>query len=151
MIENETIEQTMTTDKNFNVNESEDFKYSNLVKASMSINIDKQTCEASLQAAKPDTHVTDTEVCVIGELKQDVNSGRWARVDTCTGDSGGPLTCIDYGDKDKPVMETRKAQFGIVSWGLQCGLKTPGIYERIVPHYEWISQHTKSVQLYNGN
>jgi len=139
---NETAKQVMTVDF--------EFQHDMLNKAKMSPKVSPADCQAALQAVQPATKLTDTNLCALGEKKTST-TGRTARVDTCAGDSGGPLTCIDQDIRDnQPEHEWRKAQFGIVSWGLMCGLKTPGIYERVTPHYEWIKKYTTDIQIIGG-
>jgi len=52
--------------------------------------------------------------------------------DTCQGDSGGPMVRA----KGEPVL------IGIVSWGIGCGDKYPGVYVRIDKdhYYDWIDR-----------
>lgn len=63
--------------------------------------------------------------------------------DSCQGDSGGPLF-IDRG-ADKPEAK-RYAQIGIVSWGIGCGRKYPGVYTRLSDPFvaEFIAKHLAS-------
>lgn len=52
-------------------------------------------------------------------------------VDSCTGDSGGPLIARD--ENGTPV------QVGIVSWGLGCARPdSPGVYVRVAEYKDWI-------------
>ncbi|XP_007907941.1 complement factor I isoform X2 [Callorhinchus milii] len=57
-------------------------------------------------------------------------------VDSCKGDSGGPLICID---------ERHEAYvWGIVSWGEKCGLRGfPGVYTKVSHYFEWIKRHVR--------
>ena len=43
--------------------------------------------------------------------------------DSCYGDSGGPLTVIDANGAPKLA--------GVVSWGIECGADTPGVYAEV--------------------
>lgn len=52
------------------------------------------------------------------------------RVDSCLGDSGGPLMA---------QKEGRYYQHGITSWGYGCGERnSPGVYTRVVNYIPWI-------------
>ncbi|KAM4052410.1 complement factor I [Anomaloglossus baeobatrachus] len=54
-------------------------------------------------------------------------------IDSCKGDSGGPLIC--YAGKVAYV-------WGIVSWGENCGEPGyPGVYTKVAHYFEWISRH----------
>jgi len=56
--------------------------------------------------------------------------------DSCSGDSGGPLT-TQVGD--------RSVLTGIVSWGVECGRpEYPGVYSRVSRALEWIKRHTEN-------
>lgn len=74
--------------------------------------------------------VTDDMMCAIGEEGQDA----------CQGDSGGGLFRLGGGDADDNNSHHRDdLQYGIVSWGLQCGDEDfPGVYARVGTHYDWI-------------
>ncbi|KAM8939431.1 complement factor I [Pelodytes ibericus] len=54
-------------------------------------------------------------------------------IDSCKGDSGGPLICTDV-NKIAYV-------WGIVSWGENCGVAGfPGVYTKVALYYEWIAR-----------
>nr|CAB3264606.1 ovochymase-1-like [Phallusia mammillata] len=54
-------------------------------------------------------------------------------IDSCWGDSGGPLMCSGAGGKFYLG--------GVVSWGKGCGKPLqPGIYARVWSHYHWITR-----------
>lgn len=54
--------------------------------------------------------------------------------DSCQGDSGGPLqTFRSFSNPPKVVA--------IVSFGVSCGTKLPGIYTRVANYVEWIGHH----------
>ena len=64
----------------------------------------------------------DTQVCA-GDPK----------MDTCPGDSGGPLQMRLLGNSTiTPFL------LGVTSFGKACGSGTPGIYTRIAPYRSWI-------------
>ncbi|XP_075223331.1 venom protease-like [Lycorma delicatula] len=53
--------------------------------------------------------------------------------DSCQGDSGGPLVV--------QRQDGRWEIIGIVSWGVQCGLKgKPGIYAQVNKYYDWFNE-----------
>jgi kallikrein len=55
--------------------------------------------------------------------------------DTCVGDGGGPLACLEPGSEDIYV------QIGIVSWGIDCGVRdTPGVYSNLPKAVCWIDK-----------
>lgn len=56
--------------------------------------------------------------------------------DSCTGDSGGPLICIN--DQNEPVL------YGVVSWGFGCAQwGFPGIYGKVAAVTNWIISTVK--------
>eukprot|EP00956_Cyclotella_meneghiniana_P015737 scaffold24401_cov42-Cyclotella_meneghiniana.AAC.13 len=81
-----------------------------------------------------DGSITYDMMCAIGEEREDA----------CQGDSGGGLFKLGNADNDNDVDTTANSheydvQYGIVSWGLQCGDEDfPGVYARIDVHYDWI-------------
>ncbi|XP_078420828.1 factor VII-activating protease-like [Cetorhinus maximus] len=53
--------------------------------------------------------------------------------DTCKGDSGGPLSCVKNG---------KRYLYGIVSWGISCGMKNkPGVYLNVTKFLDWIKRY----------
>jgi secreted trypsin-like serine protease len=82
--------------------------------------------EASVCAKEPQLQATMTE----GTLCAGSPDGR----DTCTGDSGGPMTRFEgSGRKREPVL------IGLVSWGYGCGIKgLPGVYVNVGNYRAWI-------------
>ena len=69
-----------------------------------------------------------------GWLPSDVSSfcaGRQdVSKDSCQGDSGGPLVC---------VVDGTPIQYGVVSWGVDCGNPIlPGIYASVAAEMDWI-------------
>lgn len=52
--------------------------------------------------------------------------------DSCSGDGGSPLVCLDS-------TKTQYVQVGIVAWGIGCGtLNIPGVYADVLYGYDWI-------------
>ncbi|XP_073831831.1 serine protease Hayan-like [Musca autumnalis] len=54
--------------------------------------------------------------------------------DTCRGDSGGPLVLI--ADESRKVYKV----LGVVSSGISCGGKTPGLYTRVASYLDFIEK-----------
>ncbi len=69
--------------------------------------------------------VDATMVCAGNPSTDSANPGR----DSCQGDSGGPLFA-DVGGTD--------VQFGIVSFGGECGVNQPGVYAEVTTFRDWI-------------
>ena len=52
--------------------------------------------------------------------------------DSCSGDSGGPLICLENG---APVI------YGVIEWGRGCALEgRPGVYANIFALKDWIEE-----------
>lgn len=63
-------------------------------------------------------------------------------VDSCEGDSGGPLMTEVNG---------RVVQVGVVSWGVACGHRVyPGVFTRISSYAWWISENTPDAKYCNN-
>lgn len=58
----------------------------------------------------------------------------------CKGDGGSPLICSTPNDPKQYY------QAGIVSWGIDCGTETPGVYVDVSKFRQWIDQ-----QMINAN
>lgn len=70
--------------------------------------------------------VDATMICAGNPSADSDNPGR----DSCQGDSGGPLFADDGGT---PV------QFGVVSFGGECGVGAPGVYAEVATYTDWIA------------
>ncbi|KOB77194.1 Hemolymph proteinase 10 [Operophtera brumata] len=80
------------------------------------------------QAAYKNTNIPEISICAGGE----------AGIDTCSGDSGGPLIWM----KEKAEL------WGVTSSGnVHCGTKgTPGIYMSVIDHLDWINSVLKEAK-----
>lgn len=68
---------------------------------------------------------------------------RKGRMDSCAGDSGGPLLCRDPSQPSQPWTI-----FGITSFGDGCGKKGKyGIYTRLPNYVRWINRVLKMSDL----
>lgn len=86
--------------------------------------VSNSECQAKMTQNRLNVQLSDLQMCAGGE----------GLVDTCRGDSGGPLGfSTEYNG-------ARFVQFGIVSAGVDsCGLKSvPGIYCRVAAYMDWI-------------
>ncbi|XP_065372231.1 transmembrane protease serine 9-like [Calliphora vicina] len=92
--------------------------------------VNRLECENQLREYKLRHPLNDGHVCAGGRNL----------VDSCRGDSGGPLGYRDFYDK-----RPRFIQFGIVSIGVnKCGVvNIPGIYTNISHYIQWITDNLK--------
>lgn len=87
-------------------------------------------CQQKMTENRLNVALSDKQMCAGGEKL----------VDTCRGDSGGPLGfSTNYNG-------ARFVQFGIVSAGVNtCGQKSvPGIYCRVASYMDWILQNIRA-------
>lgn len=91
--------------------------------------VDVSECQRKMEENRLNIRLSDKQMC----------AGGIDRVDTCKGDSGGPLGfSANYNG-------ARFVQFGVVSLGVDsCGQKSvPGIYCRVASYMDWILGHIK--------
>uniref|UniRef100_A0A1A9UFJ9 CLIP domain-containing serine protease n=1 Tax=Glossina austeni TaxID=7395 RepID=A0A1A9UFJ9_GLOAU len=89
--------------------------------------IERQTCQKDF-AVLPT--LNEEHICAGGENL----------VDSCRGDSGGPL-----GFRDKHFGHLRFIQFGVVSFGINtCGqVNLPGVYTNVSHYMQWITDNIR--------
>lgn len=87
--------------------------------------VNNDVCQQKMTQNRLNVQLSDKQMCAGGEKQ----------VDTCRGDSGGPL-----GYSSTYNGRARFIQFGVVSAGVDsCGLKSvPGIYCRVGSYMDWI-------------
>lgn len=102
---------------------------SNILLEAILPHVDISECQLKMDENRLSIRLSDKQMCAGGK----------ERVDTCKGDSGGPLGfSANYNG-------ARFVQFGIVSLGVDsCGQKSvPGIYCRVAGYMNWIAEHMK--------
>ena len=65
-------------------------------------------------------------------------------IDTCEGDSGGPLFSAMYGNDDSTnTTDCNFVLVGITSFGIGCAVPGyPGIYTKVIEYVDWIQNNT---------
>ncbi|XP_055542126.1 uncharacterized protein LOC129727892 isoform X2 [Wyeomyia smithii] len=96
---------------------------------------------------KPTTHVECSEIygntnrLLRDGLKQTQICAGDKFMDTCPGDSGGPLQIkLLHNGKVSPFL------VGVTSFGSACGTSTPGVYTRVSSYYQWILKTIQSLE-----
>lgn len=84
--------------------------------------VDDATCQAQMEAEGEFIRM-GSELCAGG-----------TGTDSCYGDSGGPLV-ITGRDGERKLA-------GVVSWGIECGGTTPGVYAEVPVFARWISRNS---------
>lgn len=84
--------------------------------------VDDATCQSQMQAEGEFIRMA-SELCAGG-----------TGTDSCYGDSGGPLV-ITGQDGSKKLA-------GVVSWGIECGGATPGVYAEVPAFARWIGRNS---------
>uniref|UniRef100_A0A1A9WIZ6 CLIP domain-containing serine protease n=1 Tax=Glossina brevipalpis TaxID=37001 RepID=A0A1A9WIZ6_9MUSC len=89
--------------------------------------IERESCQREFPALPS---LRDEHICAGGQNL----------VDSCRGDSGGPL-----GFRDKLFDHLRFIQFGVVSFGINsCGrIDMPGVYTNVSYHLQWITDNIR--------
>ena len=106
-----------TTDKDY-------MKYTNLLKEASVPLMSQDDCDKAFSEKTGRKVISPSMICAGFEE---------GGADSCTGDSGGPLTCPGASDAEQPV------QVGVVSWGIGCAEKgLPGVYTRVKSFATWL-------------
>lgn len=66
--------------------------------------------------------------------------------DSCKGDSGSSLESLGLVGN-----ETRKVQYGIVSFGTECGRPEPGVYTKVSSYIQWILDNMRPLSRSSNN
>jgi len=85
--------------------------------------VDRSRCQETLRTSRLGCNfcLHDTFLC----------AGGIEGKDTCTGDGGSPLVCVNNYDQSF-------IQAGIVSWGIGCGSALPAVYVDVARYVDWI-------------
>ena len=75
---------------------------------------------------------------IFGYQSPDMICGGTTEKDTCNGDSGGPLACI----QNQTMILAGITSFGVgCAWEHPNAGRIPGIYMRITSYLDWLSKH----------
>ncbi|XP_064096495.1 coagulation factor XI-like [Macrobrachium nipponense] len=95
--------------------------------------------EASVPILGPDCQIKSPDVTITPQML--CAGGGEGQKDTCTGDSGGPMTVEENG---------RHFLVGITSFGIGCGIRgSPGVYTRVTAFLDWVLENTKDAEYCN--
>lgn len=98
-------------------------------------NIDIEECQMFYEDDRKlkDGLLDDVHLCA---------NDKHGHMDSCEGDSGGPLEMkLDYDCSLVPYI------VGVTAFGKGCGFDIPGVYTRISTYVEWIKEHTPEMVL----
>ena len=87
----------------------------------------RSTCVEGYRNLPKMKNITDNMLCAGG-----------IEADSCSGDSGGPLSCFK---RYPPINPDNLYLCGIVSFGVGCKSGRPGIYTDVSKYYKWIKDH----------
>ena len=74
---------------------------------------------------------------ILGRKKDNIHKSKILGVDSCGGDSGGPLAY-------RAIADDPYYQVGIVSYGTKiCGRSIPGVYTCVTSFLDWIESKLK--------
>ncbi|XP_052791110.1 LOW QUALITY PROTEIN: coagulation factor XI-like [Mya arenaria] len=89
--------------------------------------VDRDTCQKAF-----DYVIHRTQLCA---------GSRRGGVDSCAGDSGGPLLCARKTENPNGVSKNRWTVYGVTSYGEGCGEKKKyGIYTNVRRYLDWITE-----------
>lgn len=88
--------------------------------------LENESCLPHFEHVENYKHMIDGKFCMV--------SNETNHMDTCSGDSGGPV--IYKANRDYLV--------GIVSGGLACGVKIPSVNVRVTEYIDWINKHVNN-------
>jgi len=100
--------------------ETDEVRSEQLLSATVPL-VDDSTCNRVMSQSGEEAIATAVETCAGG-----------TGTDSCYGDSGGPLTVRG------PDGTQRLA--GVVSWGIECGAATPGVYAEVPAFADFINE-----------
>lgn len=96
--------------------------------------VNRDECQSRLRTTKLGSKFTldSSFLCAGGE----------PGYDSCKGDGGGPLFCATRSNENKFI------QVGIVSWGVGCGSRIPGIYASLEANSDWLTTEINTMSVF---